>query len=146
MFRENRRVKHHRALVVIKRCNKIFQALNLPKVLNLNPRSAMNKIEELKTFIDEENIDVAFISKSHDRENKKLEEHFDLEDYRVISNLYQRKEKGGRPALIVNDKKYNVEDLTNSHVQIPWRVEVTWALLTPKNVTSGGNIQKSYLD
>ena len=88
--------------------------------MNLNPRSAMNKVEELKTFIDEESIDVAFISESHDRENKKLEDHFNLENYKVISNLYQRAEKGGRPALIVNTEKYNVQDLTNTLVDIPW--------------------------
>ena len=52
----------------------MFQALNLPKVMNLNPRSAMNKLEQIKTFIEEEEIDLAFISESHDRENKKLEE------------------------------------------------------------------------
>ena len=53
-------------LVIVKRSNKVIQALNLPKVLNLNPRSAMNKIDELQTFIEEESIDCAFISESHD--------------------------------------------------------------------------------
>ena len=120
MFREHRKKTHTKTLIVIKRSNKIFQALQLPKIINLNPRSAMNKVEELKTFIDEESIDVAFISESHDRENKKLEEHFNLENYKVISNLYQRAEKGGRPALIVNPEKYNVQDLTNTLVDIPW--------------------------
>ena len=56
--------------------------------MNLNPRSAMNKLEELKTFIDEENIDVAFISESHDRENKRLEDHFHLENFH-LEKLYQ---------------------------------------------------------
>ena len=55
----------------------------------------MNKIEEIKTFIDEESIDVAFISESHDRENKKLEEHFNLDNFKVISNISQRQDKGG---------------------------------------------------
>ena len=45
-----------------------------------------------------------------------------LEDHIVISNVYQRKEKGGRPALIVNYRKYDVEDLTNNVVKIPWGV------------------------
>ena len=94
MFREHRRVKHNRNLIVINRSNKTVQALCLPKVMNLNPRSAMNKTEELKVFIDEENIDVSFISESHDRENKRLEDYFKLDGYRVISNLYQRQEKG----------------------------------------------------
>jgi hypothetical protein len=132
VFREHRRTQHSRNIIVINRSIKTFQALSLPKVMNLNPRSAMNKTEELKVFIDEENVDVSFISESHDRENKRLEEHFKLEGYKVISNLYQRQGKGGRPALIVNENKYNVEDLTNTVIQIPWGVEVTYAVITPK--------------
>ena len=110
-FRDQRKIKQSRNLIVVKRAEKIVQALNLPKVMNINPRSAMNKLEELKTFIDEEEIDVAFVSESHDRENKRLEDNFILENFKVISNVYQRKEKGGRPALIVNTEKYNVEDI-----------------------------------
>ena len=101
----------------------------------------MNKFEELKTFIKEKNIDVAFISESHDRESMKLEENFILENFLVISNLYQRKEKGGRPALIINSSKFHAQDLTNSLVKIPWGVEATWAPLTPKNVTNDCVIQ-----
>ena len=145
MFREHRKSKHTKTLIVVKRSNKVVQALNLPKVMNLNPRSAMNKIEELKTFIDEESVDVAFISESHDRENMKLEEHFNLENYKVISNLYQRTEKGGRPALIVNTEHYDVQDLTNTLIDIPWGVEVTWAIIKPKNVMTGSMVQNIVL-
>ena len=145
MFREHRKSKHTKTLIVVKRSNKVVQALNLPKVMNLNPRSAMNKIEELKTFIDEESVDVAFISESHDRENKKLEEHFNLENYKVISNLYQRTEKGGRPALIVNNEHYDVQDLTNTLIDIQWGVEVTWAIIKPKNVMNDSMVQNIVL-
>ena len=113
--------------------------------MNVNPRSAINKVQELQTFIDEESIDVAFISESFDRENKRLEEHVTLEEHEVISNIYQRDGKGGRPALIVNNKKYNVQNLTNTVVQIPWGVEVTWALITPKNVSNDSTIQNIVL-
>ena len=41
-------------IIVINRSIKTFQALSLPKVMNLNPRSAMNKTEKLKVFNDEE--------------------------------------------------------------------------------------------
>ena len=63
----------------------------------------MNKLEELKMFIEEEEIDCAFISESHDRENKRLDENLKIDNFTVISNLYQRKEKGGTPALIINN-------------------------------------------
>ena len=63
----------------------------------------------------------------------------------MISNIYKREGKGGRPALIVNNKKYNVENLTNSVIQVPWGVEITWALLTPKTVSNDSTIQKIVL-
>ena len=145
-FKNKRRKNPIKNVGQIKKLTKkLSQALNLPKVMNLNPRSAMNKIVELETFIKEEEIDLAFISESHDRENKRLEEHIHLEDHVVISNIYQREGKGGRPALIVNNKKYNVENLTNSVIQVPWGVEITWALLTPKTVSNDSTIQKIVL-
>ena len=62
----------------------------------------------------------------------------------MISNIFQRSvsEKGGRPALIVNNKKYIVENITNTQINIPWGVEVTWGLLTPRNVSKDSIIKK----
>ena len=53
MFREQRRKKQilFQNIKVIKRSEKIFQALKLPKVLNVNPRSLHNKKNEFCTFI-----------------------------------------------------------------------------------------------
>ena len=39
----------------VKRSNKVLQALHLPKVVNLNPRSIYNKVDEFCTFVDEKN-------------------------------------------------------------------------------------------
>ena len=49
---------------------------------------------------------------------------------------------GGRPAIIVNKKKYDVQDVTNTLIQIPWGVEAVWCVLTPKNVSQDSKIQK----
>ena len=65
-----------------------------------------------------------------------------LEDHMVISNVYQRTGKGGRPALVVNKEKYHVQDITNTLVNVKWGVEAVWCLLTPKNVTKESKIQK----
>lgn len=129
-------------LITVKKSDKIFQALNLPKVLNLNPRSIYNKLAEFVTFVQEEEVDLICMSESWERENLTLEEVIDLEDHVVISNVHQRKGVGGRPAIIANTKKYNVENLTQTSVPIPWGVEAVWALLTPKNVTNASKIQK----
>ena len=80
----------------------------------------MNKIQEITTFIEKELIDIAFISESHDRENKKLEDNIQLPNHTVISNIYQRSEKGGRPAIIANKEKYTIDDLINTSINIPW--------------------------
>ena len=60
----------------------------------------------------------------------------------MISNVYQRTGKGGQPAIIVNNSKFSVQNLTNTVLNIKWGVEVVWCLLTPKNTTSNGRIQK----
>ena len=44
----------------------------------------MYKILEITTFIEEEAIVIAFISESHDRENKRLEENIQLQNHKVI--------------------------------------------------------------
>ena len=107
----------------------------------------MNKVESITRFIEEENIDVTFISETHERENKKLEDYIKLDNHTIVSNFYQRqaKNKGGRPALIVNKVKFNVENLTNTCINIPWGVEITWALITPKHVTKDSVIKKIVL-
>ena len=73
---------------------------------------------------------------------KTLDEIINLEDHIVISNVHQRKGVGGRPALIVNKKKFIVQDLTQSVIKVPWGVEVVWALVTPKNIQNCSEIKK----
>ena len=61
-----------RCLRVVKRSNKLLQAAQLPKILICNPRSVYNKVENLKTFIKEEDIDVAILSETWEREDQPL--------------------------------------------------------------------------
>ena len=121
---------------------KIIQALNLPTICNLNPRSAYNKADELCDFIKEEQVDLLLISESWERENLRLDEIIKLDDHSLISNVSQRSGVGGRPAIFANNKKYDVQNITNTLVQIPWGVEAVWCILTPKNVTNDSQIQK----
>ena len=71
-----------------------------------------------------------------------LNEVIQIDDYNVISNVHQRKGTGGRPAIIANSIKFNVEILTQTTIEIPWGVEAVWAILTPKNITNASKIQK----
>ena len=121
--------------------NKISEALTLPTCMNLNPRSVYNKLKELVTFIKEEQVHCVFISESWERPEFDLSQLINIEDYTVISNPAQRQGQGGRPALIINTKHYNVRNLTNSLIPIPWGCEAVWALMSPKNANNSSKIQ-----
>ena len=108
----------------------------------MNPRSIYNKINEFHTFVEEEQVDLVFMSESWEREELTLENIINLEDHVIISNVHQRRGRGGRPAIIVNNKKYIVENITNKLLQVKWGVEAVWCILTPKNITNDSKIQK----
>ena len=99
-------------------------------------------MEEFHTFVKEEEVDLLFMSESWERENFQLDQLIHLENHTVISNVYQRTGKGGRPALVVNHEKYHVQDITNTLINVKWGVEAVWCLLTPKNVTKDSKRQK----
>ena len=129
-------------LTVIKRNNKLTQALDLPTICNLNPRSVYNKVDEFHTFVEQESVDLLFMSESWERDNLTLDKIIKLEDHTIISNVSQRTGAGGRPAIFANNKKFDVQNVTNSLVQIPWGVEAVWCVLTPKNISNDSKIQK----
>ena len=129
-------------LKIIKRNNKVVQALNLPVICNLNPRSAYNKAEELCTFVKQESVDLLLMSESWERDNLTLDKIIKLENHTIISNVSQRAGVGGRPAIFVNNKKFEVQNITNTLIQIPWGVEAVWCVLTPKNISNDSKIQK----
>ena len=79
------------------------------------------------------------ISESWEREDETIEAILNDDELSVISNPYQRKGRGGRPIIIVNNAKYNVEKLD---IPCPWGVEMVWAILSIKKATSVSKIQK----
>ena len=87
-------------------------------------------------------IELACISESFERENLTLDKLLKLENFKVISNVYQREGKGGRPAIVVNTEKFEVENLTQTQIAIPWGVEIVWAVLTPRHVRNDSKIQR----
>ena len=77
--------------------------------------------------------------------NIPLNQILNLEDFEIISNVNPRKNPGGRPALIVNKIEYQIENITNLLIQIPWVVEAVWAILTPKNASNDSGIKRDCL-
>ena len=134
--------KQSQYIKTIKRSNNLIEALSLPSLCNMNPRSLYNKIDEFHEFVQNEDIDALFMSESWERESKTLSEIINLEDYQVVSNVHQRKGQGGTPALVVNTRKYEVTNLTNTLFPIKWGVEAVWAILTPKNMSISRKVKR----
>ena len=119
-----------------------MQAVDLPVFCNTNARSVYNKSEEFCTFVEQQEIDLFFMSETWERKNKSLKEIIHLKDFEIISNVNQRREGGGRSAIFANTRKFDVKDLTNNIIQVPWGVETVWCLLTPKNRLSGSPLKR----
>ena len=96
---------------LIKRNNKVTQALNLPSICNLNPRSIYNKRKEFETLVEQEELDLIFMSESWERITMTLDQAIHLEKHTVISNVHQRIGTGGRPAIFANHEKFEVENI-----------------------------------
>ena len=64
--------------VTVRRNNLMLQAINLPVVMNINPRSIYNKSEEFSLLLEQYDADVICMSESFERENLPLEQLLDL--------------------------------------------------------------------
>ena len=117
---------------VIKRNNIFLQALALPSVMNINPRSVYNKVDEFLTLVDQYETDLIFMSETWDRVDKPLETIIKLEEHKVFTAVNPRNFKGGKPAIIVNERKFHVQPLSPDPITVPDGVEAVWVLLTPK--------------
>ena len=66
---------------VIKRSNLLLRAIDLPSVMNINPRSVYNKANEFLTLVEQYETDLIFMSETWDRINQPLENLIQLENY-----------------------------------------------------------------
>ena len=118
----------------MKRSNLVLQALNLPSVTNINPRSIYNKADEFLTLVDQYESEVIFMSETWDRISQPLEKLIKLENYKIITAVNPRNFRGGKPALFINQNRFHIKPLNPEPITVPDGVEAVWALLTPKNI------------
>ena len=116
----------------LRRNNIILQSVELPVVINLNPRSIYNKAEDFRLILEQYSADCLTISESWERDNLSLREFLDLENYQIFSNVKQRDFKGGKPAIVIKTEKYNVKPLCPDVITVPVGVEAVWVLISPK--------------
>ena len=127
---------------ILKRNNVVLQALELPVVMNLNPRSLYEKTDDLKLIIEQYQVDVVFVSESWERENLPLEQLIQIENFEIISTVKKRDFRGGNPALIINTEKYHVKKLCPDPITVPVGVEAIWALISPKTESYNAKVKR----
>ena len=115
--------------------------MELPVVININPRSLYNKTDEFRVLLDEYSADLITVSESWNRDNFPLEDLLQLDRHRIITNVKQWEFRGGKPAIIVNEDKYYMKPLCPDPLTVPIGVECVWALLTPKHTSPQSRIK-----
>ena len=83
-------------------------------------------------MITQYNVSVTGVSESWERQDLPLKDLIQMENYRVITNICQRQYRGGKPALIIDERKYHIKELCPNPITVPLGVEAVWALLKPK--------------
>ena len=125
------RTQNRRNLVTIKRNNKLVEAANLPTVVMLNPRSLYNKKNEFNTLIEQTEAGLCFVSETWDRSHQtkglKLPDLINIEGYKWIQNVVQRRRRGGKPAILVSERDFTYVELCPDPVTVPPNVEMVWA-------------------
>ena len=119
--------------VTVRRNNRFMQAVSLPVVLNINPRSIYNKKEEFSLLLEQYSADVICISESFERESLPLHQVLELENYEIISMIKRREFKGGNPVILINKDKFIVQKICPDPVTVPVGVEAIWAVISPRN-------------
>ena len=124
----------------IRRDNKTFQALSLPRLTNYNMRALFSKIDNFARDMEERESDLSFLTEVWEKsENKKhqfkLEELLELRGIKYISTPRPGAQRGGGAAIAVRLDKFHISKL---NIPLPRSVEVVWGLLKPK--VAVGNI------
>ena len=122
-------------LRTIKRTPEPKKGFPLPVVLCVNPRSLYGRENEFSDIVNEYEGDLICISESWNRPEFPLSELLkteNFENFKVFMNVKQRKERGGKPAVLVNTRKYHILELCPKLFTVPSSVEAVWILLKSK--------------
>ena len=114
----------------------------LPVVLAINPRSCYGKQKELKILINQYSSSLVFISESWSRENLPISDLLQIENFSVYSNVVQRQGRGGKPIIMVDNRKFIVTQLCPKIITVQTQVEAVWLLLKPRRSIGKGKIKK----
>jgi hypothetical protein len=117
----------------IRRSNNLVKAANLPTVINLNARSVYNKVDEFCCLVEQYEADVVVMCETWERQNLTLDQIINIENFKIITNVVQRTNAGGKTAIFVNEDKYFVKEICPNPITVPIGVEAVWTLIMPKS-------------
>ena len=63
-FQRFNELKINQETTKLKKASKTYQALNVPTLHNINPRSVYNKLDGFRNFVEEAELDCIFMSES----------------------------------------------------------------------------------
>ena len=96
-------------------------------------------------MIEQTEAGVCCISETWDRshipDGSLISDIIDIEGYRWIQNVVQRKKKGGKPAILINEELFHIKELCPDVITVPVGVEAVWALIIPKNLPPNSRIK-----
>ena len=87
-------------------------------------------------------MDIMCLSETWERVEQPLASVLGLDGYEIISNPFCRTNRGGRPAIIINSSKFNVQNLSQTEIPTEWKTECVWAMVSLKNTTNSSRIKK----
>ena len=126
-----------RLLRTLKRDNKALQGLSLPIISNYNMRSLLPKLDCFVEDFEERDIGLSFLTEiweksCNKKHQNKLQEMFEMKGILYISTPRPGLKRGGGVAIAADPSRFS---LSKFNVPNPHLLEVSWALLKPKQVT-----------
>ena len=127
---------------MIRRDNKVLQALSLPKFSSYNMRSLMPKILNFGAEMEDRQCSLSFLveiwQKSESKKHQfKIEELFELRGIKYISTPRPGNRRGGGAAIAANSEHFSLSKL---NIPVPDNLEIAWGILRPNE--ESGKIRK----
>ena len=114
----------------------VTDRLHNPSYYN-NPHSLYNNQAQFCTLMEQLDTGVCCISESWNRSHcggTQISDLIQIEGYKWVQNVTQKKRRGGKPAILINENMFHIKELCPDIITVPVGVEAVWALLTPKRL------------
>ena len=118
--------------------DRVAASTELPTIAVTNVRSISPKIHNFSEDLLIRQVSACLVSETWEKEKRnrmfknELERLFQIDGLTYISCPRPSNKRGGGAAIIVNTRKFSLQNL---NVYVPGKLECVWGLLRPKNVT-----------